>query len=322
MATQSVSPFPDTGRTDWILRHRSTRTTQDPFKPHGFFLEEERAASGRVVPSGTILLTNKECPWHCLMCDLWKTTLTKTVPAGAIPRQIDYALEQLGRHPEQMKLYNGGSFFDPAAIPRADYAAIASRISFAKHVIVESHPRLISRSTVAFRDLLSGGLEVGMGLETVHPTVLPRLNKNFTLAQFAAACAFLRKEGVGVRAFVLVKPPFLNESQGLEWAVKSAEFAFDSGATVVSLIPTRAGNGALERLMETGDFSPPRLATLEQALEISLASHRGRVFADTWNLEIFSSCTECVDLRRRRLHEMNLTQQALPAVLCNACRGT
>lgn len=313
------SILPEKHRTEWIIGQRPPRTVQDPFKPHGFFLEEERAASGRVVQSGTILLTNKECPWHCLMCDLWKTTLTHSVPPGAITCQIDYALDQFGCRPEQVKLYNGGSYFDPAAIPVADDCEIANKVSFAQHVVVESHPRLIGKRAIDFRNFLAGSLEVGMGLETVHPEILPRLNKNFTLTHFAQASQFLRKEGIGVRAFILVKTPFMTEAEGLEWSVKSAEFGFECGATVVALIPTRGGNGAMERLKDNGEFVPPQLATLEHALEAALTLGGGRVFADTWNLELFSSCDVCLEERRQRLHAMNLTQRILPPVKCRAC---
>ena len=158
-----------------------------------------------------------------------------------------------------------------------------------------------------------------MGLETVHPEILPRLNKKFELAHFAQATEFLRKAGIAVRAFVLVKPPFMNEAEGLEWAVKSAEFAFDCGVSVVSLIPTRPGNGALDLLMATGEFTPPHLDTLERALELGVKLQRGRVFADTWNLGPFSSCSACLDVRRQRLHAINLTQQIPPAVRCSSC---
>ena len=257
----------------------------DPLKPHGFFLEKERSGLGRVVDSAVILLTNKECPWRCLMCDLWQHTVTETVPLGAIPRQIKYALAQLGSRPAQIKLYNSGSFFDPAAIPFADYPAIADEVSFAEHIVVEAHPRLVGEKALILRDLLPGSLEVAMGLETVHPEILPRLNKKFELSHFSQAADFLRKEGIAVRAFVLVKAPFMSEAEGLEWAVKSAAFAFACGATVVSLIPTRPGNGALDRLMETGEFTPPRLATLERALERAVNLRQGRVFADPWNLD-------------------------------------
>jgi len=253
------------------------------------------------------------------MCDLWQNTLTETAPTGAIPRQIDYALAQLNFKPEQIKLYNSGSFFDPAAIPLADYAAIAERISFARHVVVESHPRLVGEKVLRLRDLMSGSLEVAMGLETAHPEILSRLNKKFTLAQFEKAAAFLRQVGVDVRAFVLVKPPFMNEAEALEWAVKSAEFALHCGANVVSLIPTRPGNGAMDRLAATGEFSPPQLTTLEKSLELGIQLRRGRVFADTWNLELFSSCSACLEKRRQRLHTINLTQAVLPTVDCPVC---
>jgi hypothetical protein len=315
------SIFPVHGRTAWITAQRPPRPAAlDPFTPHVFFLEEERTASGQVVSTATILLTNKECPWRCLMCDLWKNTTTQTVPPGAIPQQIEHALSQLRSRPEQIKLYNSGSFFDPAAIRPADYPAIARTIAFAKHVVVESHPRLVGEKALRFRDLLSGSLEVAMGLETVHPQVLPRLNKKFELAHFSQAAAFLRDNGITVRAFVLVKPPFMDESEGLEWAVKSAAFALSCGATVVSLIPTRPGNGALERLTATGEFSPPRLATLEKTLELALEVRgNGRIFADTWDLEQFSNCPACFEKRRQRIHTMNRSQQIPSAIACSAC---
>ncbi len=256
------------------------------------------------------------------MCDLWKNTLTETIPLGAVPEQIDFALAQLNSRPEQIKLYNSGSFFDSAAIPLADYPAIADKVSFADHVVVESHPRLVGEKATRFRDLLTGSLEVAMGLETVHPEILPLLNKKFDLTHFSKAAEFLREEEIAMRAFVLVKPPFMNESEALKWTVKSVEFAFACGATVVSLIPTRPGNGALDRLMETGEFTPPRLVTLEKTLELAVKLRRGRVFADTWNLEQFSTCSVCLPDRGQRLHTINLTQQIPISIECAVCGGS
>ena len=314
-----TSIYPERDRSAWIVAQRPPRATADPFTPHGFFLEEELSASHRLVNSAVILLTNKECPWRCLMCDLWKHTLTRSIPIGAIPRQIDYALSRLPARPQQVKLYNSGSFFDPTAIPLADYAAVAQRVSCAANLVVESHPRLISENVLKLRDLLASSLEVAMGLETVHPEVLPRLNKHLSLSDFAKAAGFLRHSGIAVRAFILLKPPFLSEAEGLEWAVKSAEFAFASGVEVISLIPTRAGNGALDRLREAGEFAPPRLPTLERAQEAVLGLRRGRVFADTWDLEQFSTCAACFEQRRQRLHQMNRQQIVPPRMGCRLC---
>jgi radical SAM enzyme (TIGR01210 family) len=312
-----ASPYPHHDPSAWILSQRPPRATVNAFEPNGYFLERECSASGRVVQSGTILLTNKECPWRCLMCDLWKHTLPVTVPRGAIPAQIELAVRQSGLQPEQLKLYNSGSFFDSAAIPLEDYPDIARQVSFARHVIVESHPRLVGDRALRLRDLLlDASLEVAMGLETVHPEVLPRLNKRFTLHHFAQAAAFLRGQGIEVRAFILVKPPFMNEAEAIEWAVQSARFAFSCGVGAVSLIPTRPGNGAMDRLIASGDFVPPSLNVLEESLDRCLDLRGGRVFADTWDLARFSSCDVCFKDRKDRLDSMNLTQRIVPRVRC------
>jgi hypothetical protein len=89
----------------------------------------------------------------------------------------------------------------------------------------------------------------------------------------------------------------------------------------VTLIPTRTGNGALERLRDNGELVPPTLAALEAAQLDALALGRGRVFVDTWGLEPFSSCPRCFAARRERLETINLTQVDVPAVRCEVCGG-
>ena len=315
------SIYPINDRSAWIRALRPPRSPVNPFKPIACFLEQERSAEGRIVDSSVFLLASKECPWTCLMCDLWKHTTISPMPPGAIVRQIQCGLEQLGTQTEQVKLYNSGSFFDAAAIPVSEYDGIAKNLNFAKHVIVESHPRLIGTRTQKLHEILSGSLEVAMGLETVHPTILPRLNKNFKLEDFAAATEFLLKEAIKVRAFVLIKPPFMPENEIVEWSVRSATFAFSCGVTSVSLIPTRIGNGALEALMAAGEFSMPRLVTIEAAFNEVLALRLGRTFIDTWDLEKFASCPICVEQRRQRLHWMNLHQTFSPVIYCSRCQG-
>lgn len=310
--------YPDLDRDRWILSRRPERNTVDPFRPHAFIAEQERAESGEIVSVATIFLTNRECPWRCLMCDLWRNTLAESVPAGAIPAQMDIALAILPPA-RQLKLYNSGSFFDPRAILPKDFPAIAERARSFDRVIVESHPALIGEPALRFRDLIDGRLEVAMGLETAHPEVLARLNKRMTLDQFARAAKFLRENDIALRVFILVKPPFLPEAGALEWAKRSLDFAFDCEATVASLIPTRFGNGALEALAEQGEFAPPQLATLEEAAAYGVNLKRGRVFADLWDLERFSTCPVCFSARRQRLERMNFMQTVEPPAVCERC---
>lgn len=314
-------PAEQVSRTEWILAQRPQRAELNPDKPYAFFVEDECSQSGEVISVATIFLTNRECPWRCVMCDLWKNALTESVEPGAIPRQIKYALERLPAA-RQVKLYNSGSFFDVQAIPRKDYAAIAGLIRHFERTIVECHPSLVGPRCFEFRDLLQHTLEVAMGLETVHPEVLERLNKRMTLGQFASAAESLRAQGIDMRAFILVQPPFMRPDESLPWAQRSLDFAFDCGATAASLIPTRGGNGAMETLARAGDFVPPHLATLERAVEYGIGLKRGRVFSDLWDLRQSPPvCERCYSPRIARLASMNLRQRVLDAIECPDCEG-
>ena len=295
----------------------------NPLRPQSFFLEPERAESGGIVSVATIFLTNRECPWRCVYCDLWKGTMTETVPRGAIPAQMDYALREIGNSTiRQIKLYNAGSFFDPKAVPPEDFPAIAERLHGFERVIVECHPALVGDSAVRFRDLLTTAtkLEVAMGLEIADDAILTKLNKRMTLAMFKGAAAFLRAHEIALRVFVMVKPPFVrSEDEALEFARRSIDFAFDCGASVVSLIPARFGPDELQSLAQRGDFAPPKLATLESVLDYGVALRRGRVFADVWDLEKFAECPDCFTARRARLERMNFEQQSESRANCQHC---
>jgi archaeosine synthase beta-subunit len=155
-----------------------------------------------------------------------------------------------------------------------------------------------------------------MGLETVHPEVLSRLNKRMTLADFERAAHFLREHDIDMRAFILLRPPFLDEEEGFLWARRSLDYAFDLGIECCAVIPTRAGNGAMDQLQEQGLFSPPQLESLEEVLEYGISLRRGRVFADLWDVEKLFRCPSCGPERARRLQAMNLTQMVAPPIPC------
>ena len=158
-----------------------------------------------------------------------------------------------------------------------------------------------------------------MGLETVHPLALERLNKRMTTAQFAKAAAYLGKNAIDLRVFVLVQPPFINREDALRWAQRSLSFAFDCGATVVTLIPTRSGNGAMDRLMQIGSFAPPDLQVVEDAFEYGIGLEAGRVFVDLWDIERVATCPQCRTQRIARLAAMNNSQSLCDKAQCDSC---
>ena len=314
-----LQPLPSVLDDNWILAQRPPRHSVDPHRPYAVLVEPERSRDGCVDDVLTVFLSNRECPFRCLMCDLWRNTTLQRVPEGAIVEQVAFALSS-SRPARHIKLYNAGNFFDAQAIPPADLPALAELLCPFQTVIVENHPRLVDHRCLAFRDRLAGRLEVAMGLETIHPDVLPRLNKRMTLDDFERAVRLLTAHGIGTRAFVLLRPPFLDEAEGLHWACRSLDWAFSIGVECCVVIPTRAGNGALDVLQQHGQFAPPTLASLEAVLAYGLSLAKGRTFVDLWDIDKLYDCGRCGPLRRQRLEAMNHRQQWLPPVSCE-CEG-
>jgi radical SAM enzyme (TIGR01210 family) len=266
------------------------------------------------------------------MCDLWRGTTMEDTPRGAISQQIANARHRLRDRQEditQIKLYNAGSFFDPRAVPEDDYDAIAVQLTGIDRVIVESHPALIGPRVDGFLASLARGgasgvpprLEVAMGLETVHPEALERLNKRMTVDDFARAADLLQQRDDALRVFLLISPPGIPLDEQDEWLCKSVDAALACGATAISLVPTRGGNGALEALAASGAFRAPRLEDIERSAEAALLRRQagGRIFVDVWDLERFSDCEACFAARRARLQKMNLEQRAVPSLSCARC---
>jgi radical SAM enzyme (TIGR01210 family) len=252
------------------------------------------------------------------MCDLWQYTTDARVPLGAIPAQIAHGLPFL-KDCRHVKLYNAGSFFDAQAVPPADLEPIAELLAGFERVVVECHPALVGPRCLAFAQRLTGRLEVALGLETVHPGILARLNKRMTLEQFRRAADRIKSAGLGLRVFVLSTLPFLTPQENHRWACASVEYAWDCGADIVTVIPTRTGNGAMDWLASQGYFRPPTLATLERIHSWALSRARGIVLVDLWDADGLAACRVCGPARLRRLQSMNLTQQLQPPISCSCC---
>ena len=301
--------------SNWIVSKRGKKNEIDFRKPYAWLVEKECTVHNKIEDTAIIFLSNKECSFKCLMCDLWKNTSDKSVTPGDIPAQIEWALERLPTA-KHLKLYNSGSFFDERAIPEVDYERIAALIKNFETVIVESHPKLINEKCLRFRDMFKPELEIAIGLETVNEDVLFKLNKQMTLEDFENSIDFLTQNEIRSRAFILLRPPFMTEPEGVYWAKRSIDFAFKVGVACCTVIPVRAGNGAMDLLMKNGDFSLPNIHSLETVLEYGIEQKAGRVFADVWDLELFSNCDKCITERSNRLSEMNLSQKIENKISC------
>jgi len=320
-----MNPLPPDLDDAAILAARGARAVLDPGRPYSSFVEPEPVAGGAVEDVASIFVRGVECPFRCLVCDLWKHTLERGEDVPSVAGQVERALQELPDVPH-VKIYNAGSFFDSQAVTRADRARIAQLVQGRERLIVECHPRLVDRRCAEFAASIAPvKLEVAMGLETVDPLVLSRLNKGMELSDFDHAARLLLDSGIALRAFILLGPPGHFAAESVDWATRSVDHALSVGASYAVVIPVRPGNGILDQLERRGAFVRPTLAELErtlvQGLELRGRSPRGRgggcVLADLWDIEELFDCPDCGSRRAEILRQMNLTQRPAAAVECH-----
>ena len=101
----------------------------------------------------------------------------------------------------------------------------------------------------------------------------------------------LKQRGVSLRVFLLIHPPFVPHEEQDRWLLKSVAFAEECGAAVISLIPARAGNGAMEVLTAQKLFRPPTPDDVLRSFDFVVASLRSpvtshqsavRILLDPW----------------------------------------
>ena len=303
-----------------IRRLRPPKPSVDPYTAHGALVEDERRPDGTRERALTIFLAGAECPFTCSFCDLWRFTIDGPTPPGALAMQVEKVLNGTSAPvPDRLKLYNASNFFDRRAVPLADRDRLAALAEPFAAVTVESHVNTIGNETLAFARQLRGRLEVAVGLETIHPEALARLNKRLELPRFAAAARLLTKHDIDLRVFVLVGAPHVPAAESVAWTIRTVEYAVTQGAAMVAIIPVRGGNGEMERLQSLGAFSPPTLSQLEAALDGCLHFTECVVTADTWDLQLFAPCSACREARVDRLRRINLTGRPEHRVDCAEC---
>ena len=272
-------------------------------QPYLVVHEPEPDGLGNTVNTTTVFLTASTCPIGCNMCDLHVNTLPTATPPGAITRQIDIALKD--SQADWLKLYNSGNFFDPKSIPPVDYPAIADRCRHFSRVIVENHPRFGNHRLRQFMDLIDCDLEIAVGLETVQPRWLKRLEKKMSRDDFSRYASELKNIGAGLRVFLILGVPGCDVTEAVRWTRLSLRHAIACGARHVSVIPARTGHGWKGRAHELPEFSPTNLGEIHQDL-LRDADQQTVVTMDLWDLPM-------TDMEHDLLQQANLNQQGWKA---------
>lgn len=223
---------------------------------------------GMPVGSLTVILRTVGCRWNrCTMCGY----AAEGAPATSedLVAQFEKAMERLSPDDKVVKIYTSGSFLDPAEMPVLARDEILNRVMAAglEKLVIESRPEYIALEAV--EDCLSRvPTEFAIGLETSNDLIRQRIiRKGFSFEDYAEASGLVHDLGGRVKAYLLLKPPFLSEGASIRDALSSARDA-SKHADVLSLNLCNIQRGTLlERLWERGEYRPPWLWSAVEVLK-------------------------------------------------------
>ncbi|MBR1368100.1 radical SAM protein [Methanocalculus chunghsingensis] len=248
-------------------------------KPLASWMGED-LIGGEIRKTLTIILRSGGCSFNrCRMCGyrferypaMTEEELTSRMLAQIQWIEDNYRSDSY----DLVKIFTSGSFFDPVEVPSEVRNRLGALIR-GKIVIAETRPEYVTNDVVrSFLDRIDNGshempLYVAMGLETTNDSIREKsIDKGFTFADFISATTIARDAGVGVKAYLMLKPLFLTESE----AVADMKTSITEAAPYADLISmnlcTVQRRTELEYLWKKGAYRPPYLWS---ALEILLST--------------------------------------------------
>lgn len=205
---------------------------------------------GKAIDRVILILRGMGCEWArkdhggCTMCGhLAGSTRGQAISSKLLKKQFDDGMNSFDftKYP-MLCLYNGGSFFNENEIPKDLKLYIYKTVDANPHIkrfIIESRAEYISAELLDELEefMPNTVVEIGVGLETVNNRIRDIiLNKgNDTPAEFLKLGEMFSHRKTKLLIYVLIKPPFLTETESIEDAVSTVEFAHTLGADIVSL---------------------------------------------------------------------------------------
>lgn len=234
----------------------------------------------QVLDSFTVILKTGGCAWnHCRMCS-YRHERFRNLSPHELSERLMAQLSYIRSHsdletPELVKIYTSGSFFDPVEVSPVVRSA-AARLFRGKMVIAETRPEYIEKGVL--EEFISGidngtrdrPLTVAIGVETSDDAIREKsIQKGFSFNQFLQAAAVAGRAGVGVKAYLLMKPPFLTERESVRDMLRSIADLYPH-VDLFSVNPCSVQRHTeLERLWKQGEYRPPYLWSILEVIRAS-----------------------------------------------------
>jgi radical SAM enzyme (TIGR01210 family) len=228
---------------------------------------------GKPINALTVIFQTSGCRWsNCTMCGYVYDSAGAPPSHEDLMKQFEYAMSRIKDEEFILKIFTSGSFLDDCEIGSSTRIEMLSRLrenDLVKKVIAETRPEYVTDEKVSEgRAALGKKFEVAIGLETTNDLIRKDcINKGFSFSDFIRASEVARKNDLSMKAYLMLKPPFLSERTAMKDMIRSIT---DSGpyAQTVSMNLCNVQKGTLvDEMFERGDYRPPWLWSAVEALK-------------------------------------------------------
>jgi radical SAM enzyme (TIGR01210 family) len=238
---------------------------------------------GKPISSLTIIFQTSGCRWNnCTMCGYVYDSAKKPQSHDDLMKQFEHAISCCRDKEFIVKIFTSGSFLDDgefATETRNEILSLLGADGRVKKVIAETRPEYVTQEKVAESiNTLGKKFEVAMGLETSNDMIRRDcINKGFSFSDFIRGSKDAKHEGATVKAYLLLKPPFLSEGVAINDTINSINDAAQYAETIsVNLCNVQKGT-LVDEMFEHGDYRPPWLWSAADCLKKGKASNPGTV---------------------------------------------
>jgi radical SAM enzyme (TIGR01210 family) len=266
----------------------------------------------------------------CTMCPftnetLYETDRTSTISAETYITQFENAFsgeDTLDKY-QIVSVYNDGNFFAKREMPPEVRQHIYKRVveSQCQTLMVESLPQFVTKEFVEEAKQILGDkkLIVGIGLQSADNLVRELcINTTCTKRGFERAVELLYEYECIPKIYLMVKPPFLTEEEGIQDAVSSLRYLYSQGLKEATLCPTRISpHTVASELYKQGAYTPPWLWSVVEILRQTHKEGSPRVACVNLRSTDFVSihpgnCDLCSDELVERIEKFNTSRDFRP----------
>ncbi|MGP6293341.1 archaeosine biosynthesis radical SAM protein RaSEA [Caldiplasma sukawensis] len=241
----------------------------DNNRPVSMWVEKDRI-NGYAEDTAVVIFRTRGCSWYdfssCSMCGYFND-VSENVTENNIRNQIDALVDFIGQV-RVLKVFTSGSFLDKREVNWNVFHYFMEQMKGRiDTLLVESRTEYITeKNLIPFK---GSGIKtrIAIGVESSNDIILKdSVNKGTNFKKFRDAATIVRRMGLEVRSYLLLKPPFISEKEAIKDAINSVEDC-SPYSDDVSINPMNIQkNTYVEYLWKKGQYRPPWLWSVAKVL--------------------------------------------------------